>query len=429
VQGDVPVGRENNGAVMHGGKMYLFGGYSGFTWLNDFLSFDFATNIWQFVPSGQTGVVPSMRFGYVSAVSENAMFIFGGYDGSTWLNDMFDFDFRRQSWCGSRVRGPVPSGRSCPAWASHSNSIFIFGGYDGVHRMNDFHQFRMVSRTWSMVRSSGQVPSPRYFHAMVPYTQSLFLFGGYSGYERLNDLYQFHLDCNTWFSIATEDSPSGRSSLVAQVVHDSLYIFGGYSGSIVLNDFYELRFEPVSIPPSNLVTELRKLVNNPMFADVTFLVEGERVYATRAHLAARSEHFRALFYGGMREASFGADEEIVLPDIAHPIFLLMLEYIYTDQVGDISSDLAVQLLIAAERFLLERLKALCEDVVRKSISIENVVSIMMAAKTHRADGLKDICMHFIVSNEEKIKTTPAFKELIQEPALMYELLMRRTPQG
>merc|ERR1719498_1072816 len=191
----------------------------------------------------------------------------------------------------------------------HKGSVYLFGGYDGVHRMNDFHQFRMSSRTWSSVRSAGQVPSPRYFHAAVVYSDSLFLFGGYSGQERLNDLFEFRLDCHTWFLVNAEDPPSGRSSLVAQVFGNSLYVFGGYNGSIVLNDFYELRFEPVSIPPSNLVNDLRKLINNPTFSDVTFVVDGQPVYATRAHLAARSEHFRALFYGGMRES--GTDEQIV----------------------------------------------------------------------------------------------------------------------
>ncbi|CAJ1354757.1 unnamed protein product [Effrenium voratum] len=93
---------------------------------------------------------------------------------------------------------------------------------------------------------------------------------------------------------------------------------------LVLNDFYEFRFEPVSVPPSNLVDDLRKLINNPAFADVTFLVENQSVYATRAHLAARSEHFRALFYGGMRESSDAG--QIVLQDVAHPVFLLLLEH-------------------------------------------------------------------------------------------------------
>jgi N-acetylneuraminic acid mutarotase len=425
VQGSMPAGRENNGAVVHGNKMYLFGGYSGFTWLNDFLSFDFHTSTWQAVPSGQKGLLPSARFGYVSSVSEEAMFIFGGYDGSAWLNDMYDFDFKRGAWSQTVVTGFTPSGRSCPSWATLNNTVYLFGGYDGVHRMNDFHQFKMGTRIWSAVRSAGQVPSPRYFHAMVAYTNSLFLFGGYSGHERLNDLYEFRLDCNTWFALSAEDPPSGRSSLVAQVVHDSLYIFGGYNGSIVLNDFNELRFEPVSIPPGNLVEDLRKLINNPVYADVTFLVENQPVYATRANLAVRSEHFRALFYGGMRESSGGADQQIVLNDIAHPVFLLLLEYIYTDQVGEISSELAVHLLIASERFLLDRLKALCEDIVRKSVCVENVVNLLMTAKAHHAEGLKEICMDFIISNEEKIKGTPEFKNLITEPTLMLELLMRR----
>ncbi len=66
----------------------------------------------------------------------------------------------------------------------------------------------------------------------------------------------------------------------------------------MLNDFYEFKFEPVSIPPSHLVEDLRSIVNNSVLGDVTFLVEDMPVYATRSHLAARSDHFRALFYGG-----------------------------------------------------------------------------------------------------------------------------------
>lgn len=423
-QGAAPVGRENNGAVVHGNCMYLFGGYSGFTWLNDFLAFNFDTNTWAPVPSGQKGSVPSTRFGYVSSVHTDYLFVFGGYDGSAWLNDTHDFDFGRGMWSTTQVQGFIPTGRSCPSWATHKGCVYLFGGYDGVHRMNDFHQFRMETRSWSSIVGSGQVPSPRYFHACVAHGSSLYLFGGYSGQERLNDLYEFRFDTNTWLAVSTEDPPSGRSSLLAAVYNNSLFAFGGYNGGVVLNDFYEFRFEPVLIPPSVLVDDLRKLINNPQFSDVTFLVENQLVYATRAHLAARSEHFRALLYGGMRESS-SSQEPIVLPDLGYSVFLLLLEYVYTDQVGDIGSRLAVPLLIAAERFLLDRLKALCEDVIRKSISIDNVVQVMMTAKVHRAEGLKDICMDFIVTNEEKIKTTSAFKELISEPTLMYELLMRR----
>jgi len=294
-----------------------------------------------------------------------------------------------------------------------------------VHRMNDFHQFRMGSRTWSTVRSTGQVPSPRYFHACVVHANSLFLFGGYSGQERLNDLYEFRFDHHSWSMVQAEAPPSGRSSLVAAVHENSLFIFGGYNGTTVLNDFYECRFEPVTIPPSSLVEDMSKLVNNSMFSDVVFLVEGKQVHATKAHLAARSEHFRALFYGGMRESAASREgREIELPGMQYNVFLALLEYIYTDKVGDLQSDLAVHVLIAAEKYCLDRLKALCEDIIRKSICIDNVVPVMLAANAHRADGLKDICLDFIIANEERIKASGRFKEIMQEPTLMYEIIMR-----
>jgi BTB/POZ domain-containing protein 9 len=42
--------------------------------------------------------------------------------------------------------------------------------------------------------------------------------------------------------------------------------------------------------------------DNRELGDVTFIVEDRPVHANRAHLAVRSEHFRALLYGGMRES-------------------------------------------------------------------------------------------------------------------------------
>ena len=41
----------------------------------------------------------------------------------------------------------------------------------------------------------------------------------------------------------------------------------------------------------------------------------------------------------------------------------ILEFLYTDAVTDIDHDVAVPLLIAAERFLLDRLKGICEPVL------------------------------------------------------------------
>lgn len=217
--------------------------------------------------------------------------------------------------------------------------------------------------------------------------------------------------------------PSGRSSLIAQVYDNSLYLFGGYNGQVVLNDFYEYRFAPISIPPPTLLSDLRFLINNKELSDVTFIVEGRPVHASRVHLAARSEHFRAMFFGGMRESE--SDTEIELSDVTYEVFLKMLEFLFTDTVTDISPDVAVPLLIASERYLLDRLKGLCEDAIRKSITSQNVVHIFMAAHRHRAADLKEICLDFIIEYLPAVKTSQGFYELTQEPDLLLEIIMRQ----
>lgn len=39
------------------------------------------------------GAPPVCRFGYVAVVHSHYFCLFGGYDGTTWLNDMHRFNF------------------------------------------------------------------------------------------------------------------------------------------------------------------------------------------------------------------------------------------------------------------------------------------------------------------------------------------------
>ena len=162
------------------------------------------------------------------------------------------------------------------------------------------------------------------------------------------------------------------------------------------------------------------MINNPALSDVTFIVEDREIHACKAFLAARSEYFRAMLFGGMRSES----TRIVLHDIEYQIFIIIIEFLYTDQVEDISLDLAVPLLIASELYMLERLKAICQDIIRKEIDHDNVVQIMIAAHHHRAFSLKEICLDYIITQGKSVRTSPSFKNLMSEPELMMEILLR-----
>ncbi|EER00626.1 conserved hypothetical protein, partial [Perkinsus marinus ATCC 50983] len=160
---------------------------------------------------------------------------------------------------------------------------------------------------------------------------------------------------------------------------------------------------------------LIRLMTAPEFADVAFLVEGRRLLANKALVMTRSEHFCAMFYScGLREAAAattgrshqgdGGSACVPITDVDYETFNLLLEYIYTDKVSpDLNTGQALSLLITAGMFCIDRLR----------------VEVLITAHHHNADGLKEICLEFLLSNEEACKHhSDGFKDLIGEPQLM-----------
>jgi RCC1 and BTB domain-containing protein len=114
--------------------------------------------------------------------------------------------------------------------------------------------------------------------------------------------------------------------------------------------------------------DMKEMVNEEEYSDVAFIVEGRPVYALRAILAKRCEHFAAMFRSGMRECEEGA--KIPIPNMSHAVFLLILEYLYTDSVK-VELEHAVELYIASDLYQLATLRDMCCVVVRRSVGSEN----------------------------------------------------------
>mmetsp|Transcript_19665 Transcript_19665/g.25484 ORF Transcript_19665/g.25484 Transcript_19665/m.25484 type:complete len:699 (-) Transcript_19665:135-2231(-) len=457
-----PGRRENNGVVIGGGtRLFLFGGYNGSAWLNDLWMFDIDTKRWECIQESSDATSeqqfeqqvidaaagnafgqvshpqnvadsgharPSRRFGYVSVVHEGKFILFGGFDGTKWLNDMYEFDFKLKNWRQIDAKGVLPSVRSCPAWASNESQLFVQGGYDGVDRKADMYACDLTTYTWKEMPCLGTPPSPRYFHSCCLHGNKMFVYGGYSGSERLSDMYAYDFETNHWSEVdcSNGDMPSGRSSLVAQIYKNCMYIFGGYNGSCVLNDFFKFRLKAISVPSPRLVRDISKLINNPELSDVTFIVEGKQVYANRAILAVRSEYFLVMLNNGMRE-SMDKDAPIELEDVSYDIFMKVLEYLYTDDVLNTKCPTlaeALSLLVLSERFMLDRLKSLCEEIIRRDMVIENVIEIFIASHRHRALSLKDLALEFILSHLENPEIISGLTDLKAEPDLLVEIIKR-----
>ncbi|KAF8394421.1 hypothetical protein HHK36_020629 [Tetracentron sinense] len=164
---------------------------------------------------------------------------------------------------------------------------------------------------------------------------------------------------------------------------------------------------PVDAAPPSPTPQVylgEKFVNSATLSDVTFLVEGRRFYAHRICLLASSDAFRAMFDGGYREKDA---RDIEIPNIRWDVFMLMMRFIYTGSV-DITLDVAHDLLRAADQYLLEGLKRLCEYAIAQDISLENVSSMYELSEAFHAMSLRHTCILFILEQFNKLSARPGY---------------------
>lgn len=327
--------------------------------------------------------------------------------------------------------GRRPRARYRATLSTVRNLLVLFGGHEGTRHMNDTHVFDVETRIWSALVTEGTPPTPRDSHASLVHGSSMFVFGGSTG-AAMNDLHELQLPASPtspakWRPVKTSGSfqPGHRFCHIGVVHQDAMYFFGGYSGSERLNDFirfdfavYDLSFE---VPESTIISDFRALLNDETLSDITFIVEGHPVFAHKLMLL-RSSYFRALFLGAMMEST---QSTIPIEQVSCPIFLNVLEYLYTDNI-EIPLESAMELFQAADRFCIPRLKTMCEKRMLQSITIENAAYIFHAADSHSATALRRKAMKFILSHFEDVSKTESFEEMGRgNMELVFEILRTR----
>ena len=121
----------------------------------------------------------------------------------------------------------------------------------------------------------------------------------------------------------------------------------------------------MSTPPECVTSPTSQYVNNATLSDITFIVEGRKFHAHRIALLASSDAFNAMFSGGYREKEASS---IDIPNIPWDVFESMMRYIYTGSV-EVQPELANELLQAADQYLLDGLKGLCEMCIAKGLTL------------------------------------------------------------
>ncbi|XP_024085008.1 BTB/POZ domain-containing protein 9 isoform X2 [Cimex lectularius] len=147
---------------------------------------------------------------------------------------------------------------------------------------------------------------------------------------------------------------------------------------------------------NSLSDDIKALYLNDDYSDVTLRVEGESFKAHKVILAARSEYFRALLYGGMRESS---QTEISLCVSNVVAFKSLLKYIYTGRLSLATlEDVTLDILGLAHQYGFQNLeKAICDFFI-DSLSTQNVFSIYDAARLYQLKNLTETCKTYIDQN-------------------------------
>ena len=188
----------------------------------------------------------------------------------------------------------------------------------------------------------------------------------------------------------------------------------------------------ISVPPPELNQHLGDLLKTEKGADVVFEVGGETIAAHRCVLASRSPVFSAELFGVMKEGNTAS--VIHIADMEAQVFKALLYFAYTDSLMETKKEeedvMCQHLLVAADRYNMQRLKLICEEKLCEYIDVSTVATILALAEQHQCDGLKKACFDFLSSpvHRRAVVATDGFQHVYKScPSLVMELISMPSP--
>ena len=172
---------------------------------------------------------------------------------------------------------------------------------------------------------------------------------------------------------------------------------------------------------SYLSEDIGALYLSDDYSDVTLIVGGQRFNGHKIILAARSQYFRALLFGGLKEST---QHEIELKDANLAAFKGLLEYIYTGRMSltDRREEVILDILGLAHLYGFSELETSISDYLREILNIKNVCLIFDAALFYRLEFLTRVCHEYMDKHACEVIQHESFLQL--SAAALNELVSR-----
>uniref|UniRef100_A0A0E0KQU1 Uncharacterized protein n=1 Tax=Oryza punctata TaxID=4537 RepID=A0A0E0KQU1_ORYPU len=188
----------------------------------------------------------------------------------------------------------------------------------------------------------------------------------------------------------------------------------------------------VSVPPSDLIRHLGDLLVTGNGADVTFEVNGKMFLAHRSVLASRSPVLHAELFGSGGKKN---DAIVHVDDMEAQDFEALLRFMYTDSLPEMKSGDVVAMLpdlvAAANRYKMERLRLVCEDMLCGYVNVRTVAAMLAFAGEHHCHGLKNKCLQLLddPAKLREIVETEGLEHLTKSYPLVLKDLIANTESG
>ncbi|CDW86235.1 kelch repeat [Stylonychia lemnae] len=201
----------------------------------------------------------SARSGHTSILDETnkKIYVFGGYNGSDMLNDVFIFDIEQSSWTEVQyteedlITHPrARSSHACCLDTDYKDRFYMYGGTGknlGQENFNDLWVFEIRTLKFREINQSKiNKPSGSYGHSLNYFENALYLFGGTNGFDYYKNLLRFDLLQFQWQKIQVtglEPEPRYKHCALIQEKQNKLIILGGINQAKRLGNILEFSFD------------------------------------------------------------------------------------------------------------------------------------------------------------------------------------------
>lgn len=283
-QRSLPTARAGSAAVSYGGYVYIIAGENKNGVSNSTMRFDPLAQSWEtlteksiattdvqaalihskiYVPGGQAidGTVtrqvevydpiedtwttvkplPKPRSAYGLASLDGRLYLFGGWDGRRYCDDVFVYTPSTDTW---ESASPMPTARAYPGIAvfAQDGKIYVMGGEDeqGTLAVNEqYIPAQEGNQPWHI---RVPMPKPNSQFGVGFLSNFIYIIGGITAQS-----YSYDIRTDSWSEIEAPPNPIGTRPVVANG-DDSLFIFGGYADQVQDRVLKYRAFYMVNIP-------------------------------------------------------------------------------------------------------------------------------------------------------------------------------------